>query len=211
MIELYAIIDHPGPPLPLPGIAPLRSVAQDRLAFVYAPAREAKVSPEFLWHHERVMEALMEGRDLLPVRYGTRLADEGAARRALADRQDELANALDRVRDAVELSMRVLGEREGAMPAVEVRNGMDYVRAKVRATAAQNSVVQRVHKPLSQLSRSTMQRSPRANGELLRTAYLVDRTAVQEFVDRVVELQDTGPELRLLCTGPWPPYSFSEP
>ena len=46
--------------------------------------------------------------------------------------------------------------------------------------------------------------------ELLRAAYLVEREAVEPFVARVRELQREHPALSLLCTGPWPPYSFAE-
>jgi hypothetical protein len=43
---------------------------------------------------------------------------------------------------------------------------------------------------------------------VLRAAYLIDRDAQRTFADRVADLQAANPELRLLCTGPWPPYSF---
>jgi hypothetical protein len=46
-------------------------------------------------------------------------------------------------------------------------------------------------------------------GELLRAAYLVDREAVASFSARVQEIQDGNPHLRITCTGPWPPYSFT--
>ena len=74
MIELYAITDSAGPPLPDVAAA-LRLVPFDGLAAICAPASDAEVSPETLWRHEEVVEALMAERDLLPVRYGTRLDD----------------------------------------------------------------------------------------------------------------------------------------
>ena len=39
---------------------------------------------------------------------------------------------------------------------------------------------------------------------------LVDRERVQSFARRVAELQASNQALRLLCTGPWPPYSFAQ-
>jgi hypothetical protein len=44
---------------------------------------------------------------------------------------------------------------------------------------------------------------------MLRAAYLVDRGAVPDFVESVGAMQEENPHLRLLCTGPWPPYSFT--
>jgi hypothetical protein len=31
------------------------------------------------------------------------------------------------------------------------------------------------------------------------------------FVDAVAKFQARHPELTVLCTGPWPPYSFAQP
>ena len=185
MIALYAVTDHPAPPLP----APLSAVAREGIAFVCgaAPA-PGDLSADLLWQHENLLEKLMEDRDLLPVRYGTVLTDEDAAARALVERHAELARALERVRGAVELSLRVAATEDVPWPLAH------------RA----------VHRPLSLLARDSTERPRRAAGELMRAAYLVDRTAVSGFVDRVARIQLSHPELRLLCTGPWPPYSFSE-
>jgi Gas vesicle synthesis protein GvpL/GvpF len=209
VIELYALTDHPAPSLP--DLAPLSTVAHDGLAFVWAPApTTTELSPELLWRHEELLEKLMEDRDLLPVRYGTRLSDEADAARALRERHHELALALDRVRGAVELSVRVIGTGREPPPA-EGMSGTEYLRAREQTSAARASALRAVHEPLSLSARAGSERAPRAAGELVRAAYLVDREAVQEFTSMVTRLQAEQPRLRLLCTGPWPPYSFSEP
>jgi hypothetical protein len=207
VIQVYAVVDHPGPPLP--GDEPLQAVASGGLALVCAPAGELAATPEALWHHEHVVEALMEERDLLPVRYGTRLADEREAARSLETRAPELERALDGVRGAVELSLRVLGESKATVPPAAARSGADYMSAKNRATAAQEQAMRNVHRPLESLVRAATQRRPHGSAELLRAAYLVERDRVRPFVRRVCELQREQPRLKLLCTGPWPAYSFS--
>lgn len=208
MIELYAITDHPGPPMP--DVAPLRTVASRGLAAVCAPVGEREFSPDQLWHYEQVVEALMEDRDLLPLRFGTRLADEDAVARALDERHQDLALALEGVRGAVELSVRVVGGASSP-PGDAVGTGVDYLRTKKQSAAAQESVLRKLHEPLlGRLARATAQKPPGTEHELMRAAYLVDRSAVESFVQAVARLQDANPELRLLCTGPWPPYSFAE-
>jgi hypothetical protein len=209
VIEPYAITDDPAPHLPAG--AALSAVAHEGLALVYAPASDLnEVTPEQLWRHEEVVEALMDDRDLLPVRFGARLEDEAAAVRTLRERHAELSRALDSVRGAVELSVRVSGDRGAGQRMAEAESGIEYLRAKASATAAQESARRRVHEPLSLIARESMEHPPHRAGELLRAAYLVDRAAVDDFVGRVAELQRTAPELQVLCTGPWPPYSFSE-
>ena len=208
MIEVYAITDHPGPPLPR--VADLHAVATGRLAAIWGPARDGDVTGEALWRHEAVVEALMADRDLLPVRYGTRLDDEAAVARTVAERCDDLAAALDRVRGAVELSLRVLAAGERTDPAAPHAGGAEYLRAKARSAGARAGVVRSVHEPLTVFARASVQRAPQGPFELLRAAYLIDRGVVAAFARHVARLQDRAPELRLLCTGPWPPYSFAE-
>ena len=197
MIELYAITDHTT--ALLPDVAPLRLVAAGALAAVYAPAGDGAVSPEALWRHEAVVEALMGERDVLPVRYGTRFDDESAAADAIASRSADLAAALDRVRGAVELSLRALDPN-----ARQPDDGAGYLRAQRRRQQARRSL----HEPLAAIARAATERPPRPPSELLRAAYLVDRSAVARVTERVERLQDANPGLRLLCTGPWPAYSF---
>ena len=54
----------------------------------------------------------MEQRALLPVRFGTLVADDAAAAAAVAGRGEALAGALRRVRGAVELSVRAVAPDE---------------------------------------------------------------------------------------------------
>lgn len=209
MIELYAVADHPGPPLPKG--TPVRAVPTGKLAVLCGPVSDDQPSaPRALWRHEEVVEALMEDRDLLPVRYGTRLPDEAAAASAIAERSDELAAALDRVRGAVELSVRVVeADASESGQTVAVQSGADYLRARARAEESRE-VSTTLHEPLVGLARASVRRPPREPSELLRAAYLVDRTKVERFTKLVAHVDEANPELSLLCTGPWPPYSFVE-
>jgi Gas vesicle synthesis protein GvpL/GvpF len=198
VIELYAITDDPAPPAP-----PLRAVRSDGLTVLCAPAEQRELTAEVLWNHEAVVESLMEERDLLPMRFGTLVEDDEAAVRALVERREELRTSLDRVRGAVELAVRV----EAAAPNEPTpggATGAEYIRAKAHRTEA----ARLLHEPLAYLARESV---VRPGPELLRAAYLVDREAVEGFVGLVRRLQETHEGLQVLCTGPWPPYSFAQP
>ena len=67
-----------------------------------------------------------------------------------------------------------------------------------------------VHGPLRPLVREAITRPGRDEAELLRAAYLVERVRVTDVRDQVAHLQHEHPQLSLLLTGPWPPYSFAE-
>ena len=178
MIELLAIADGTLAPE-----APVRAVPCDGLAVLCAPAAEGEADAETLWRREALLEALMEQGALLPVRYGTVVADEAAAVEAVSGRRDAFVRTLARVRGAVELSVRAVGPADAAPEAA------------------------RVHASLAVLARDAL----RLGGdEQLNGAYLVDRGAVDDFVAAVGGLQREHRALSILCTGPWPPYSFTE-
>ena len=176
MIELFAITQADAPPPP----ARLRALAAGGLTAVVGPAGDEEATAESLWRHEELVEALMADRDVLPVRYGTRFADDEDAAQAVAARRATLTAALEHVRGAVELSVRAI--------CVDARS---------------------THAALSELARDAVERKPQPP-EVLRAAYLVDRGAVDAFASRVARLQEAQDDAQILCTGPWPPYSFSE-
>jgi Gas vesicle synthesis protein GvpL/GvpF len=70
------------------------------------------------------------------------------------------------------------------------------------------ALARRIHEPLEALSRaSTPGRASLAGS--VNTAYLVDREDIVPFQVTVEKLDDTLEEATIVCTGPWPPYSFT--
>lgn len=208
MIDLLAITDDP--PAHLPVGADLCTVECAGLAALCGPAQDGELSVVALWRHEEIVEEWMRDCDLLPARFGTRLRDETEVAALLAGRREEFLAALDRVRGSVELSVRVVeaGSRNGS--AQRPATGADYMRARRRLGDARVDATKSVHHPLAALARESDAHGGTHENEVLRAAYLVDRRAVTPFAARVAALEHQNPALRLLCTGPWPPYSFVE-
>lgn len=179
MIDLLAITDADAPPA-----APVRLVRAQGLGALCAAASSEPADTDALWRHEEIVEGLMAERTLLPIRFGTRVADEDEAAAVLAERRDEFVAALAHVRGAVELAVRV--QPSGAPGALDAEHA--------------------VHGPLRALARDT---AIRPGDDLFRAAYLVDRGMTGSFVRTVRRLQERNPGLAVLCTGPWPPYSFA--
>jgi hypothetical protein len=193
VIELLAIAPAGAAPEP-----PVRAVPSDGVSVLCAEAgAEAAPDAGALWRHEALLERLMETGPLLPVRYGTRVADEAAAAASVAGRGEALRERLEHVRGAVELAVRV--RDGGEAPPAESVSGTEYLRAR-------SGRARLVEEALSPLARDARVRL----GRELRAAYLVDRDAVEPFVARVRELQGEHDDLAILCTGPWPAYSFAE-
>jgi hypothetical protein len=206
VIYLYAITDRPGTGLPE---GPLDELASGEVAAVFADGdRQTEPTPEALWAHEEVVEALMARRTVLPMRFGTQVEGEAGLRSLLDARAMEFARVLDDVRGRVELSVRVAGGE--ATPTGWPPSGADYMRQRLDARREAAQVATAVHEPLARMAhRSTSDLSPRG-GFLMTGSYLLQDDGLDRFTDQVHELQRTHPELVLTCTGPWPPYSFVE-
>jgi hypothetical protein len=142
---------------------------------------------------------------VLPLRYGTRLPDQQQLKAALDERGAEFEQLLDLVRDRVELAVRVLDERRGERPR-EVRSGREYMRS----LADRRRRVERACAVIEPLEGTALaaRRRESSGDDLVRWAFLVERDAVDRFSAHVEDLRVSHPELRMTCTGPWPPYSF---
>jgi hypothetical protein len=70
-------------------------------------------------------------------------------------------------------------------------------------------IATRVHEPLARIARESVTRSGFAERGAIKAAYLVDTDRVEAFRGRVEELGRELDGASIVCTGPWPPYSFA--
>lgn len=205
--------------------SPLELVVRDKIAAATsrhdAPNIEATV--DNLWKHERVIEALMAKHDVLPARFGTTFKSEPDLDRVLGRHHDGIVAGLARVRGCVELGVRVMSnvEHPEPEPAIVVsgdRPGHAYMLARAAEERRRKHTESRVtalasqlHEPLARIARDSTLRPMLAPELLLSAAYLVRRDDVDAFSQRIGKLVEQNPTVRILCTGPWPPYHFVPP
>jgi hypothetical protein len=220
VLHVYAIVDSAQRPegAGLDG-APLRTVGEEGpFAVVSEHERFApRLSEDDLWAHERVVEELMDRATVLPMRFDASVAEEGALLRIIDERRAEFEALLARVRGAVELGVRAqLGEadeeagsgEEDPMPGESGGAGTAYLAMRAREQRRAAEVAARIE-PLAALSRSSRQSSAGLRPGAFKAAYLVDRERVDAFRACVDALDSELGSGRIVCTGPWPPYSFS--
>jgi hypothetical protein len=212
MMWIYGICDGTEPLPPgsrgLAG-APLEALGEGGLLAVFTRHAQPPCdpAPDALWAHEQVVERLMAERTVVPLRFGSTVAGEAALRRLLAERRESLTETIARIRGRVELGVRVLDEAPAAV-ADEPRSGRDYVLGRLQDSRRAEHATAALHEPLAVLARDAVRQPLRAADELLRGAYLVDRAGVPRFCTGVQRLQAEHPDMAILCTGPWPAYSF---
>jgi hypothetical protein len=224
MVYVYAITESVGrPAADQRGLEdrPLAVEVAGSIAAVYSvhdgPA--PRPTADHLWRHEQVIEHLMTDRTVLPARFGTTFGDDGKLAAMLATHHDRLLVGLQRVRGHVELGLRVLWKTPEARdddPA-EPSEPTGHAYMKVRLAEEQRrraelgraeSLADELDGPLAGLSSERTRRVLARPEVPLTAAYLVPRANLDAFRREVQRLGTARPDVRLLCTGPWPPYHF---
>jgi hypothetical protein len=214
VLYIYAITDALDAPSAtgLHG-APLRRIKSGRLAAVIS---EHPLAPEpdedLLWAHEQVVEDLMSSATILPLRFGSSVERPDDLIAMLTERREEFVDALERVRDAVELSVRVelaVSSPQGPERASpRPRSGTAYLLERAEQERRGSEAVDLVHRPLVRLARRCTSPVSTRDPSRFKAAYLVDEGATERFGERVDELNADLEGVKVSCTGPWPPYSF---
>jgi hypothetical protein len=172
--------------------------------------------------HDAVVRGAVRNGPVLPLRFGTVVPDEAAARRLLREHGDAAREQLERVGDAHEWGVRLVralpAEPEPSRTGTE-QSGTDYLarrrqalREKDDATRAAAHGAELLEQTLApHVTASARRGGSPGSSLLLDLAYLVPSAAETGFLAAVDQLRAdlAGQRLTLETTGPWPPYSFS--
>ena len=218
MVYVYAVTEPLGYAPAGTGLegAGLRVVSAGELAAVVSDRGETplRASEESLWAHERVVEDLMSDRAVLPMRFGGVLGDDAAVREMLVTRREQLTAGLARVSGAVELGVRAAWDPEASADDGD-RAGRDrgagaaYLLGLSRSRQRARALAERLDHSVAGLSRTRVQRLLTTPRLAVSAAYLVDRAGVDAFRGRIATLDAEVADADIVCTGPWPPYSFT--
>jgi gas vesicle protein GvpL/GvpF len=192
------------------GGRPLESLAVDGSTAIVSrvPTADGEVAQEAVVRHGLVVEAVLDRCDgIVPVRFGERFADEAALRAATARLRPSLDTRLRRLDGCVEIAVRVVDSR--AVDPPSATDGTGYMAAKLGELRERDAVVEALHQPLEHEARASIVAAPRVGNLVHEGAYLVRRTGLRRFQDRVDRYAGEHPELTVVCTGPWAPYSFA--
>jgi hypothetical protein len=225
---VYAIVSR-DTPLPIAATgAELALVPWRALAAITRRLGEAgaRLTMDAVLHHEAVVEAVRQQGPALPVRFGTVFPDEPSVASAIAQRYEPLVADLDRLGDKVELSLTALWAaspfsdghtattREEGRPEGQGA-GARYLHARAAELRVEDAVNERARAVAEELDevlgglalerRASVLPTPRI---AVRAAYLLESAGVSGFQKAFEGIRETRGDLRVLLTGPWPPYSF---
>ena len=145
---------------------------------------------------------------LIPVRYGSELANEHDVIQHLTNHAAHYQTRLAELTDCEEMGVRLPIDSIEDNQASKPISGYDYLLARKRAYAVPEQVEQQatlLNNALAGLYRQHCAELSVFNGQ--RTyllSYLVPRTQLILFRERLSKLTDNS-----FISGPWPPYNFS--
>ncbi|MEH0021880.1 MAG: GvpL/GvpF family gas vesicle protein [Desulfobacter sp.] len=235
MLYLYAVVNGKGKnsygPIGIAG-KEVYTVGDNGLAAVVSRLKTAQIRPQrkHMAAHHQVLTTLMADQTPMPVSFGIVAKGPGAVKRVLADEQDALEQAYDRVRDRVEMVARVrldtsnvfeyfvgcrpelAAERDRVYADGEPARGdklelgrlFDTILSQTRDQAAE-----RVEQALSGASAEILGNTCRDERDIVDLSCLVDRGGEAAF-DAAVMAAAKGfdDNFQFEVKGPWVPHSF---
>jgi len=202
----------------------LAAVVSDTPLVVYDPTRENAL------RHEQVNETVMNDYTVIPMSFGTVFKREEDVIAFLDGTADALMDVLNKMRDKIELGLKVNWEREAIISEIEQENeeisrlkeeinrsGSSTYFARMQLgrlveqalTNRSDSFVAEVYDHLRDTAVASRAGKPIGDKMILNAAFLVEREKADEFDTKVQEIaRKYEGKLSFRYTGPWPPYNF---
>jgi hypothetical protein len=200
MIQLYAVTAT-GDEGPLPD--GLERYDEGRLAVLHREVHEPpRAEREAVLDYGAVLRELSRGRAVLPMQFGSTVADTEELRRLVAERADDWCRLLDRLAGHSELIVHLPAP---PVPEAAGGSGREYLMARV--DAARDVDARR-----DELARTEGVRAARVlpGRDEERVSLLVADDRADEVAERV-QVWASGRGWPARLTGPWPPLSFCDP
>ena len=213
-LYLYAIVDRKPPSAELLG----RGIARQTLSlvragksFVVVEHAEARApTPRALVAHDRVVRRIAKlVPGVLPLRFGSSAPDRASVQALIAPLGDSIARAFERVRDAVQFTLRVSGRAMPRRAPARSGPGTRWLAERLsRHQVPEIAVVSEATRPYVREARAQRHE----HGPHLASVYhLVARDEVRAWrraLARSIEQLPRG--VSVTITGPWPPWAFAE-
>lgn len=202
----------------------LAAVVSDTPLVVYDPTRENAL------RHEQVNETVMNDYTVIPMSFGTVFKRTDDVIEFLKGTTDALMDVLQKMRDKIELGLKVNWDREAIIREIEQENE-EIRRLKEEINRASSSTyfarmqlgrlveqaitvqadqfVSEVYDHLRDTAVASRAGKPIGDKMIMNAAFLVEREKANEFDSRVQDIaRKYEGKLAFRYTGPWPPYNF---
>ena len=183
------------------------------------PDQEPPVDVTRLLAYQRAIESIHATRAVIPLRFGCIVEGESEVLDLLREHHTEFERLLTQWEGCTEMGLRLFscslprtnfdgdapGSSEGAQYLAALRSRCPGLTSSERQCAAH------IAERLKGLYRSGREEAaPAANGRLVSLYFLVPRDSVEDFRKKARAI-DLPSDMKLMVSGPWPPYNFARP
>jgi hypothetical protein len=202
----------------------LAAVVSDTPLVVYDPTRENAL------RHEQVNETVMNDYTVIPMSFGTVFKRTDDVIEFIKGTSDALMDVLQKMRDKIELGLKVNWDRDAIIHEIELENEeISRLKEEINRTTSStyfarmqlgrlveqaltnrsDQFVAEVYDHLRDTAVASRAGKPIGDKMILNAAFLVERDKADEFDARVQDIaRKYEGKLSFRYTGPWPPYNF---
>lgn len=203
------------------GGADVRMHDVGNLSLLVSDLDRPEPTAEHVQQHNAVIEAVATAEMTpVPLRFGQWAVEMSVFDEVVAAKADWYAERLRTFAGALEFGLRLVRPDKQA-PARDVRvatvvTGLEYMNAlrdRVNAERVRTEEVEAVRMGISEMLgewvREERVEEARTPHGIITIAHLVSRQHFDEYRGQAQNLRTRYPEMRLLVSGPWMPYSFA--
>jgi hypothetical protein len=162
--------------------------------------------PEMVKAFNRVLQQIFAQAAIIPFRFPTIVEGEDVLRNFVESRAGEYSRALDRLRNKVQMDVRISLDKGEEDANTASQSGKNYLELKRDSYQRVQSIVEELQRASGSLAEKWVQRDT-ATG--IRCFALVDRSSLSVFLEHIGRVH-TPAEISARVTGPWPPSEFVE-
>lgn len=180
------------------------------------------VTRENVLRHDSVVRKVLVEKTPLPFRFGTIVGKEGIESFVSA-RRLALVERLSKVSGCVELSVKVIWSPVEAEDDISEAHKVDELGAGATFLAAKRKellgdqklaveaekISEWLRELLSRVVRTQMVNVQPKEKLVFAGSYLLERSRVAEFREKLTQALAERTDLHFLISGPWPPYTFA--
>lgn len=160
--------------------------------------------PEMVKVFNDVLQRIFAQTAIIPFRFPTIVESEAALRKFVKSHSAEYRSALHRLRDKVQMDVRILAKPERAETSPQ--SGKAYLQQRSALHREAQSILQEFRRVSHSVAEEWGQGAA-ADG--IRAFALVERSSLPIFLEKIAKVPiPTGISARV--TGPWPPGEFIE-
>jgi hypothetical protein len=189
--------------------APVRWIDMGRLrCFVsdFAAQMPYAPVPEMVKAFNQVLQRIFAQAVIIPFRFPTIVESEDTLRQFVESRAAEYSGALKRLRNKVQMDVRIIFKAHENVNSSSSKSGREYLEGRRERYQQAQSVMDEFRHVSNSLAEEWIQRDTPSG---IRSFALVDRSSLAVFVERIGRVV-TPADISARITGPWPPSEFVE-